>query len=96
MARLWAKIIVKHKIKEQATMPSAFEDAQQTLSEMCREFDIPSPIWLGKQEREFENFRLTSFGPENFVEEIHFQKLEIEFLEDDDKKRKSRDPRNAF
>lgn len=96
MSRLWAKIIVKHRIKKQATMPCEFDNAQQVLSEICREFDIPSPIWLGKQEREYENFRLTSFGPENFVEDINFQKLEIEFLDDDDKKRKSSDPRNAF
>ena len=96
MSRLWAKIIVKHRIRQQATMPCSFDDAEQVLGEICREFDIPAPIWLGKQQREYENFRLTSFGPENFVEDVNFQKLEIEFLDDDDKKRKSSDPRNAF
>ena len=96
MSRLWAKIIVKHRIARQSAQPSAFEDVRETLGEICREFDIPAPIWLGKQEREFEKFRLTSFGPESFMEDVSFQKLEIEFLEDDDKKRKSDDPRNAF
>ena len=96
MSRLWAKIIVKHRIKAQATVPCRFEDAHAALVEFCREYDIPSPIWLGKQEREFENFRLTSFAAENFMEDIDFQKLEIEFLDDDDKKRKSSDPRNQF
>lgn len=96
MARLWAKIIVKHRIQRQATEPCTFDNIPDVLSEICKQFDIPCPMWLGKQERELENFRMTSFGPDNFIEDISFQKLEIEFLEDDNKKRKSTDPRNAF
>ena len=96
MARLWAKIIVKHRIYKQATEPCTFEEIPQALNKICKDFDIPAPMWLGKQEREIEMFRLTSFGPDNFIEEVDFQKLEIEFLEDTDKKRKSNDPRNQF
>lgn len=96
MARLWAKIIVKHKIHCQATCPCVFSQAPEALQELCKEFDVPNPIWLGKQQREFEQFRLTSFGPDNFVEEVPFDRLEIEFLEDDGKRRKSNDPRNVF
>ncbi len=96
MARLWAKIIVRHRIHRQATEPCTFEDIPEALNNICKQFDIPCPMWLGKQEREIEAFRLTSFGPDNFIEEIDFQKLEIEFLEDDNKKRKSNDPRNQF
>ena len=96
MARLWAKIIVKNRIFKQATEPCRFEDIAEALNAICKEFDIPSPMWLGKQEREIEAFRLTSFGQDNFIEEVPFQKLEIEFLEDTDKKRKSNDPRNQF
>jgi len=96
MARLWAKIIVKHRIHKQMTETCTFENIPDVLCDICKKFDIPCPMWLGKQEREIENFRMTSFGPDNFIEDIGFQKLEIEFLEDDDKKRVSKDPRNAF
>lgn len=96
MARLWAKVIVKHRIQRQTTEPCVFENIPVVLNEICKQFDIPCPMWLGKQEREIENFRMTSFGQDNFIEEINFQKLEIEFLEDDNKKRKSNDPRNVF
>ena len=30
------------------------------------------------------------------MEEVPFDRLEIEFLEDDDRARRSQDPRNAF
>ena len=95
MARLWARVIVKHEIQRQATVECAFPGARDALTAVCAQFDIPRPVWLGKHEREFENFRRTAFLPEHFVEEVPFQKLEIEFLEDGDKPRKSRDPRNA-
>lgn len=96
MARLWAKIMVRQKIQRQTTVPCTFDEIPDALTEVCKEFDIPAPMWLGKQERELENFRITAFTQDNFVETVPFQKLEIEFLEDDDKKRKSNDPRNAF
>ena len=96
MARLWARIIVKHRIDRQATAPCTPDSVEDALTEICRDFDIPCPIWLRKHENEFEAFRHTAFLPEHFMEEVPFQKLEIEYLEDDGKKRKSKDPRNQF
>lgn len=96
MARLWARIIMKHRIAKQATIEAAFEDADAALTELCRDFDIPKPLWLNKHDREFEEFRRTSFLPEHFMEEVPFQRLEIEYLEDDNRTRRSNDPRNQF
>ncbi len=96
MPRLWARIIQKHRIERQATAPCAFEEARDALTELCREFDIPRPLWLDKHDREFEDFRRTQFLPEHFMEDVPFQRLEIEFLEDDERPRRSRDPRNQF
>ena len=96
MPRLWARIIKKHRIERQATAECAWGDAEEALTELCHEFDIPRPLWLNKHYREFEDFRRTQFLPEHFMEEVPFQRLEIEFLEDDEKSRKSRDPRNQF
>ena len=96
MPRLWAKIIKKHRIERQATAPCAWEGVEDALTELCHVFDIPRPLWLNKHYREFEDFRRTQFLPEHFMEEVPFQRLEIEFLEDDDKPRRSSDPRNQF
>lgn len=96
MARLWARIIIKHRIARQNTAPCAWGDAESALTELCREFDIPCPIWLGKHERDFEEFRRTAFLPEHFMEDVPFDRLEIEYLDDENKKRRSKDPRNQF
>lgn len=96
MARLWARIIVKHRIARQATAPCTPEAVGDVLTELCREFDIPCPIWLHKHEHEFDEFQRTAFLPEHFMEEISFDRLEIEYLADDGKKRRSSDPRNQF
>ena len=96
MPRLWARIIRKHRIERQATAECAFTGVEEALTELCHEFDIPRPIWLDKHYREFSDFRRTQFLPEHFIEEVPFQRLEIEFLEDDDHSRRSRDPRNQF
>ena len=96
MARLWARIIVRHRIAQQATVPCAPDGVEEALNELCRSFDIPNPLWLHKHEHEFEEFRHTTFLPEHFMEEVPFQKLEIEYLDDTDTKRKSMDPRNQF
>ncbi len=96
MPRLWAKIIKKHRIEKQATVPCAFEGVEDALTELCHEFDIPRPLWLNKHYREFEEFRRTQFLPEHFMEDVPFQRLDIEFLEDDGKTRRSNDPRNQF
>ncbi len=96
MPRLWAKIIKKHRIEKQATAPCTFECVEDALTELCHEFDIPRPLWLNKHYREFEEFRRTQFLPEHFMEDVSFQRLDIEFLEDDGKTRRSNDPRNQF
>lgn len=96
MARLWARIISKQRISKQATVDASFEDVDDALTELCREFDIPKPLWLNKHDREYEEFRRTSFLPEHFMEDVPFQRLEIEYLDDDNRTRRSNDPRNQF
>ena len=96
MSRLWARIINRHRIERQATRDCRFDEVEDALTELCREFDIPRPIWLDKHYREYEEFQRTRFLPEHFMEDVPFQRLEIEFLDDDDNARRSRDPRNQF
>lgn len=96
MSRLWIKLIKHHRIIRHESVPCAPGEEQQALIEQCREFDVPAPMWLGKHEREFEEFRHTAFTRDHFVEEISFDRMEIEFLADDGKKRRSNDPRNQF
>lgn len=96
MSRLWVKLVKHHRMMKNETVECAWGDQQQALVELCRELDVPAPMWLNKHEFEFEQFRHTAFTKDHFVEEISFDRMEIEFLDDTGKKRKSSDPRNQF
>jgi hypothetical protein len=96
MARLWMKLYKHHRIAKQATAPCDLMDIEPAITSLCKEFDIPNPLWLNKHENEFSEFRRTTFIAEHFMEDVDFERMEIEYLDDENKKRKSRDPRNQF
>lgn len=96
MTRLWIRLIRDHRISVQATAPCVPGEEKDVLIELCKQEDLPCPLWLSKHEKEYASFRRTFFRPEHFIEEVDFDRLEIEFLDDTDKKHKSEDPRNQF
>lgn len=96
MSRLWVRVIADHRIREQETAPCAWGEERFALESVLKTLDLPNPIWLSKHEREFQSFRRTAFLPDHFIESVDFDRLEIEYLDDTGKKRKSSDPRNAF
>ena len=93
---LWVKIIRHHRTEKQATVPCNRSEAHEALLEACHELDLSEPLWLEKNEREWEEFGMTRFLPDAFMETVAFDRLEIEYIDPDAPKRKSRDPRNAF
>lgn len=92
---LWVKEIRGHRIDRQATAPCTRDDPQDALAECCRELDIPKPLWLDKHQREWDEFGQTRFLADAFFESVSFQRLEIEYIDPDARKRKSQDPRNG-
>ncbi len=96
MSRLWMRVIKNHRIVKQVEEPCSFGEAFDALTEMCVKNDIPRPMWLAKHDAEYNDFRRTAFTKDHFVEEISFDRLEIEFLDDGESDRRSRDPRNDF
>ena len=61
-----------------------------------RLLDLPEPVWLDKNQREWEEFGLTRFLPDAFFEQVPFQRMEIEYIDPDAPKKKSKDYRNEF
>ena len=94
-AALWVKTIRRHRTDRQATVPCSRSDVHGALREACHELDLPEPVWLEKHEREWVEFGMTRFLPDAFFETVEFERLEIEYIDPDAPKRKSRDPRNA-
>lgn len=96
MSRLWVRLIKNHRIARQEIVPCPWGDQHEALREACHTLDVPFPIWLDKHKNEFETFRHTAFTDDHFVESIPFDRMEIEFLDDTGKKKRSTDPRNYF
>ena len=65
-----------------------YETWQQALDDICHGLDISRPVILPRHERDWEQFGLTHFLPEHFLESVHFDKLELQYI-DPDKKKKS-------
>ena len=93
---LWVKTIRKHHIDLQTTVHCGRDDPREALREACHELDLPEPLWLDKNGREWETFGMTRFLQDAFFETVPFERLEIEYIDPDAPKKKSQDPRNAF
>ena len=92
---LWVRTIRHHRIDRQVVEPCLRDDPMDALSEACHKLDIARPLWLDKNQREWDDFGQTRFLPDAFMEPVDFQRLEIEFIDPDAKKKRSNDPRNA-
>ena len=51
---LWLRTIRHHRIDRQAVEPCTRDNPHDALEEACRKLDISHPIWLDKNEREWE------------------------------------------
>ncbi|MGP1404531.1 MAG: hypothetical protein ACTTKY_10285 [Catonella sp.] len=89
MFRLWAKIIVSGKIVKNMTIENPNSSLNRTkkifsaLDEVCYAYDLSKPLWLDKNIREFKKNSRTRFTKDNFVDEIEFDSLDIEVIEED-------------
>ncbi|MEG0371796.1 MAG: hypothetical protein RR645_05840 [Clostridium sp.] len=88
MLRLWGKIITNHKILFQLEFVYEYNDLvyqdqlKYCIENICRQLDIQKPYWLNNNLKEYNKYKKTSFTQDNFIEEIDFDKFEIEVLEE--------------
>ena len=89
MFRLWVKIIDSGKIVKNMTIENSDSSLNRTkkifnaLDEACYAYDLSKPLWLDKNISEFKKSSKTRFTKDNFVDEIDFDYLEIEVIEED-------------
>ena len=53
----------------------------------CHQLDVPRPIILPRHERDWEQFSQARFLKEHFIEDVPFDRMEVEFIDPDKKKR---------
>ena len=87
--RIWCKLFKRnHMIKD--TVAEFYDPAMSrtakvyaSLEQACYEFDLEKPIWLDKNKRDFIRHARTRFTSDNFIEEIDFDYLDFQVIEED-------------
>jgi hypothetical protein len=88
MFRLWGKIwkdnhLLKDTVYKEDGNDTRTHKIFRGLEEICYEFDLGKPIWLDKTISEFKRHDKARFYQDNFIEEIPFDYLEIQVIEED-------------
>ena len=90
MVKIWGNIINRNKIIKSASI--SFDDEAtmdlylNAIQSLCNELDLEMPVILSKHKNDIEVFSLVSFFPSDFIDNVDFQRFDIEIFIDKDKK----------
>ena len=85
--RVWGKIwkdghLIRDMVAEEPGSDTRTHKILRALEEICHAFDLPVPIWLDSNIAEFQRTSKTRFTADSFVEEIGFDCLELQVIEE--------------
>lgn len=88
MFRMWGKIwknnhMIQDTVVEDTTPNSRTKKVFDALDEIVYRFELGRPIWLDSNVKAFREFSQVRFYQDNFIEEIPFDYLEIQMIEED-------------
>lgn len=88
MFRLWAKKIKENRMLCDTVIINNSVDTRthkifHALDEICDQFDLGKPIWLDATVTEFKRHDKVRFTQDHFIEDIDFDYLEIQVIEED-------------
>ena len=92
--KLWAKVHKQHKIIQEAVRefslarPSDAEGWNRILVDLCKPLDLACPVLLNKHVQELAQFNRTVFSPGDFMENVSFDRFEIEIIPEKKKEKK--------
>lgn len=86
--RIWGKVISDNHLIMDTVIEDNSNDTRthkvfHALEEMCQQFDLSQPIWLDATVADFQRHSKTRFTKDCFVEEISFDYLEFQVIEED-------------
>lgn len=88
MFRLWGKIFKDNHMLRDTVIENDRNDTRthkifDSLDQICYDFDLGKPIWLDSNIQEFIRHSKTRFYQDSFIEEIPFDYLELQVIEED-------------
>lgn len=86
---IWVRLMKKNRIDRDITAPCSLETWQGALENACQKLDVPRPMILPRHERDWDQFSQARFLPDHFVESVSFDRMEVEFIDPDKKKKEN-------
>lgn len=88
MFRMWGKMWKDNRLLKDIMIENGDSDTRthkvfRALDDICMEFDLGKPIWLDSNIQDFKRHSRTRFRQDSFIEEIDFDYLEIQIIEED-------------
>ena len=78
---IWVRLIRHGKISSSCVEPCGEADWEDALTEACRKLDIPKPVIMPRHIRDYAQFHQARFLPEHFMESVHFDRMEVEYID---------------
>lgn len=88
MFRIWAKLFKDNHMMADYEVCNPNADTRthkvfHAMDEICYRFDLSKPIWLESSVKDFKKNSKVRFTQDNFIEQIDFDYLEIQVIEED-------------
>ena len=86
--RIWAKERKDNHLLRDMTVEDCSGDTRthkvfHAIDEVCEKFDLQHPIWLDSCIKDFQRHAKCRFTKDSFTEEVPFDFLEIQVIEED-------------
>ncbi len=89
MFRIWGKLIKDNRLVKDTVICidnyklTRTDKVYESLNQICLEFDLAKPIWLETNKNDFIKHARTKFGKDSFIEEIEFDFLDFQVIEEE-------------
>lgn len=86
--KIWGKLFKENRMIGDIVIDNNSDDTRthkvfSAIEEIAYEFDLSKPIWLDTNIKDFKRHSKVQFRQDSFVEEIEFDYLEVQVLEED-------------
>ena len=89
MFRLWIRLVEdNHLLKDMVVSDETYDTRTRkifnAIEKGCYEMDLPKPIWLEHTVKDFQIHNKCRFTKDAFIEDVSFDYMEIQVIEEDD------------
>ena len=78
--RIWIRMMKGHTCLRDVVVPCNRQAPQEALRNTLPDLDISQPLWLPSHEADWEEYALTRFFPEHFVDSVAFDRMELNYI----------------